>query len=162
MYRKRHVSTQLGSEVGELARQFEWALRESCVKSLAARRNACRYRHRYWPALLFSPQDGLPPPNIAVLLLVLVLVLACVRRLHISARDPAPLPKDGSLDHTVDWEERRNSNEDLLVLYGICKNYEALVVRCCLGRGISTLLDVSDWLSPASLYICTDDANMLW
>jgi hypothetical protein len=41
MYRKRHVSTQLGSEVGELARQFEWALRESCVKSLAARRNAC-------------------------------------------------------------------------------------------------------------------------
>ena len=27
------------------------------------------------------------------------------------------------------WEERRNDNEDLLVLYGICKNYEALVVR---------------------------------
>ena len=62
-----------------------------------------------------------------------MLVLACVRRLHISARDPAPLPQDGSLDHTVDWEERRNSNEDLLVLYGICKNYEALVVRCCVA-----------------------------
>ena len=40
--------------------------------------------------------------------------------LHISHRE-ARAPDD------VSWEERQRDNEDLLVLYGLCKNYEALV-----------------------------------
>ena len=46
--------------------------------------------------------------------------------LHISQREQNPLTID---DNTVDWDERQNDNEDMLVLYGICKNYEGLVVR---------------------------------
>jgi len=72
--RKKHVSTQLRSEVGELAKQFEHALRTS---------------------------------------------------LHISARERGFLPSTG--DNGVDWTKRARENEDLLVFYGICKNYEALV-----------------------------------
>ena len=47
---------------------------------------------------------------------------ALPHRLHISHRE-ARAPDD------VTWEERQRDNEDLLVLYGLCKNYEALVVR---------------------------------
>ena len=47
---------------------------------------------------------------------------ALPHRLHISHRE-ARAPDD------VSWEERQRDNEDLLVLYGLCKNYEALVVR---------------------------------
>ena len=48
---------------------------------------------------------------------------------HFFARPRAgAFPLEEMLD-ALGWEERRNDNEDLLVLYGICKNYEALVVR---------------------------------
>merc|ERR1711871_330439 len=74
--RKEHVSIQLGSETGELARQFDWALRES---------------------------------------------------LHISRTDRnAALPLTEYLDE-YGWAEQRIDNEDLLVMYGICKNFDALV-----------------------------------
>lgn len=48
--------------------------------------------------------------------------------LHISARDrrAGAVPLEQFLDANG-WEERRNDNEDLFVLYGICKNYEVLV-----------------------------------
>jgi len=71
--RKKHVSTQLRSEVGELVRQFKHALRTS---------------------------------------------------LHISSRELPPSKVD---DASVDWAQRARDNEDLLVFYGICKNYESLV-----------------------------------
>lgn len=51
-------------------------------------------------------------------------------RLHISSRDRSgDIPLEEQMLDGHAWEERRNDNEDLLVLYGICKNYEALVVR---------------------------------
>lgn len=59
-----------------------------------------------------------------------VLDLCAFNRLHISRADR----NSGSLmTEFLDengWAEQRNDNEDLLVLYGICKNFEALVVRC--------------------------------
>jgi hypothetical protein len=51
-----------------------------------------------------------------------------VDRLHISSRELPPSKVD---DASVDWAQRARDNEDLLVFYGICKNYESLVVSRC-------------------------------
>ena len=39
------------------------------------------------------------------------------------------IPSTEVQDRHIDWTKRAEDNEDLLVFYGICKNYQALVVR---------------------------------